>query len=151
LRATIKGHSYKVQSIAFVGDGSRLWLGDRLGHIKVWELSRCRPYETVSLPISPTSSLAFSADGRSLFIHGADGVIRQWPWAGQAPPTPWNQGEQVAELAFSANGRFLVGRSPGDQKLRLWDLAGGTLRREWPLTGKLSKLSDSVQYAAHRF
>jgi eukaryotic-like serine/threonine-protein kinase len=145
---SFKGHSITVRPIAFVGDGSRLWSG---AGPTVWELSRCQPYETVSLPISATSSLAFSADGRSLFIHGADGVVQQWPWAAQAPPAPWNQGERVAELAFSANGRFLVGRSPGEQKLRLWDLAGGTLRREWTLTSKLSKRSDWVQIARSRF
>jgi WD40 repeat protein/serine/threonine protein kinase len=151
LRTTIKGHSLKVRSIAFAGDPSRLWSASVDGQVKVWELSRCQPFETVAVPISPASSVAFGADGRNLFIHGADGIVRQWPWAGQEPPAPWNRGEKVAELAFSADRTVLVGRSPSEQKLRLWDLASGVLRREWTLTSKLSKLSDSVEYAAFRF
>jgi WD40 repeat protein/serine/threonine protein kinase len=151
LQTTIKGHFRKVRSIAFAGNRSRLWSASWDGQVKVWDLARCQPDETVSLPISPSSLIAFGSDGRSLFIHGADGIIWQWALAGQAPPAPWNKGEQVAELAFSADRTVLIGRSPSDQKLRLWDLAGGNPRREWTLTSGLSKQSDSSLYAWLRF
>src|SRR5439155_23367994 len=48
---------------------------------------------------------------------------------------PWNHGERVEELVFSADEALLVARSQG-QELRLWDLAGNKLG-EWPIAHRL--------------
>jgi WD40 repeat protein len=134
-RATIKGHSKNVRSVAFVGDAEHLWSASEDGQLKAWELSRCRPFETVSVPISIQTTVAFGSDGRTLLIHGEDGAVHQWPFAGQSPPAPWNKDEKATELAFGPDGAFLATWSPA-QKLRLWDLADNNLRGEWAVPDK---------------
>src|SRR5262249_44898616 len=80
LRATIKGHSKNVTSVAFARKGERLWSASEDGQFKAWELSHCRPFETVSLPISRRSNIAFAADGHTLFMQGEDGTVQRWPF-----------------------------------------------------------------------
>jgi WD40 repeat protein/serine/threonine protein kinase len=137
LRATIKGHSKTVTAVAFAGDGERLWSSGEDGQLKAWELSRCRPFETVSVAISRSSTIAFASDGRTLFMHGKNGTIQQWPFARLGQPAPWDKAEKATELAFSADGAFLATWSQSDQKLRLWDLAAGNLRSECTVPHRL--------------
>ena len=69
--------------------------------------------------------LVFSRDGSTLASSGA-GTIHLWDSASGRPFHSWpgHEGE-VASVAFSPNGKYLVSISWSEKALRLWETATG--------------------------
>lgn len=80
-------------------------------------------------------ALAFSTDGETMISGGVDGQLFWWPTAAEKPaPTRQLTAHEgwVRALATSPDGKLLASGG-NDNLLKLWNLDGGELVREFPV------------------
>ncbi|MDA3647956.1 AAA family ATPase [Saccharopolyspora indica] len=120
------------------GGGGRSESGDGNGFVRLWDVSvpaKAEPLgDLLTAPGEPVSSVAFSADGRTLasgssVIDGA-GFARLWDVSVPAKAEPLGEplttpAEPVSSVAFSADGQTLAssGGLNGGGFVRLWDVS----------------------------
>ncbi|MCX5262588.1 hypothetical protein [Streptomyces sp. NBC_00199] len=143
----------EVTALAFSPDGTRLAVGDKTGHVTLWDSDAQRRLgvltgtaDTVSQggPESVTA-LAFAADGRTLAVGGSAGTLRLWDTEGQQLlggdlPT---SSDEIRSLSFAGDGGTVYAAGPDvplqvlaiapDQAVRtVCERAGGGLTRaQW--------------------
>jgi len=76
---------------------------------------------------SAITSLAFSADNRSVHASHANGQVAQWAYAAPGPIRQFNHGGPVYGVASSRDGKTIVSCS-SDQTVRVWDATTGGQR-----------------------
>jgi WD40 repeat protein len=118
-----KHHAAPITGLSFSGDGQRLVVGDRDGHVSVFDAAGqiARTWHDDNTIMT----VAITADGQRVAVSGGGKVIRLWNVASGEELTPCHGHiNQVLTLAFSPDGRRLV--SGGlDSQARLWDVAAG--------------------------
>jgi WD40 repeat protein len=77
-RATLKGHTEVVRSVAYSPDGKTL-ASLSPGAVKLWDVQTGK--ERAALPTKSAICVAFSPDGRTLASGSGDGTIRLWDLA----------------------------------------------------------------------
>jgi WD40 repeat protein len=128
--ATLTGHRFPVQAVAFGPGGATLTsaayniLTPATVEITDWDVGAATPAARHTGPLTDLRCLALAPDGRTLAAAGGDGEVWLWdtdsPHARRlcAPPSG------VCALAFAPDGRTLA--SGGwDFTIRLWDVATG--------------------------
>jgi WD40 repeat protein len=112
----------EVTALAFDPDGTRLAVGDGMGHVTLWD-GDLRHRLGILTGTSDTASegepeavgaLAFSPDGATLAVGGQHGTLRLWDTDGQRLlgsdlPTP---GDGIDTLAFTSDGAALYAGGP---------------------------------------
>jgi WD40 repeat protein len=119
----------EVTALAFSPDGTRLAVGDSIGHVTLWD-GDLRHRTGALTGTSDTASqgepeavgaLAFSSDGGTLAVGGANGTLRLWDTEGQQLlgtdlPTP---GDEIRSLAFTKDGGTVYASGPHVRLQRL--------------------------------
>ena len=120
---TLSGHTREVYALSLSPDGRMLASGAYDRTLRIWDLARAQTTQTIA---QRASSLAFSADGRTLISDGYRLVL--WDvGSGRAVQTikdyemetAESRGAPVTLLAVARDGRIVEAR--GDSSLHTWD------------------------------
>jgi len=144
-RATLRGHTREVGSVAFSPDGKRLATGSYDGNAKLWNLTTGQ--EELHLPGTDGSvhQVTFSRDGQSLAVAANTQSARLWDLTtGQErtgfQPSAVGKGSFVT---FSRDGQLLASALGNDVKV--WDLVAG---KEWAtLRGHTDQVNPGSSFA----
>jgi WD40 repeat protein len=138
----------QAQSLAFSDDGKLLAAGGQ--HVvDVWDVATGRRRNDLPAHRGAVSCLRFSPDGRRLASGADDGLALLWDVSTQRVAHSFaGHGRAVVSLAFSPDGNTLAtgdgqlrfGMDSREAQVRLWDLTGGRLRRQW--SGHLHAVRD---------
>ena len=123
LNLTLKGHTDKVNALAFTRDGKMLASGSDDGTIQLWDISIGAP--TLSLRAAKTGALAFSSDGKMLASANNSDSIQLWDvTTGRQWTSLKSENDYITVLTFSTDGKILAS---GDRYglIQLWDVATG--------------------------
>ena len=131
-RATLVGHTWFVETIAFSSDSGLLASGDRTGAIYVWDTASGHRKKTLKGHQISVKALAFSPDSRTL-ASMSHRSLRLWDISTstqRATLTAQQDSGQAdtLKLAFSPDGKKLA--SVGHGEARLWDAETPSLLSE---------------------
>ena len=119
---TLKGHTDKVQSVAFSPDGKVLASSVRSGTVKLWNTETGTNIATLEGAGGP---VVFSPDGKMLASRGNVQEIKLWDLETRTDiMTLRGKAGAVFDLTFSPDGTTLVS-GEGFGTIKFWDIATG--------------------------
>ena len=110
-----------VQSVAFSPDGKQIAGGNVDGLIEIWDAATGRTAMTLGAHRRAVKCVAFSPDGKQLASSGIDGTLGTLKlWDVTASDEPFSVTGQTGGVqgAFTADGKSIVGGSPGALRMR---------------------------------
>ncbi len=118
LRATLKGHSPWLLSVAFSPDGKTLAVASWERGTRLWDVAAGKEAGAVD----GHSTAAFSPDGKTLALGGKVWSVKLWDVATRKDRSAleWHRA-QVSCVAFSPDGKMLASASR-DRTFKLWDV-----------------------------
>ena len=114
---TLRGHTGRVNDVAYTGNGARLVSASDDQTVKVWEASRGKQ----PLLVPGSYSLAFSSDGRFMATHETYQTIGIWNIRTGEKVLSKKHPFHVSSVAFRPHSREL--HAPGADVI-VWNLAG---------------------------
>lgn len=125
-----------VCAVALRKDGKQAAVGTADGGLTILALSpdAAKPIGSASAHLAGTAAVVYSPDGSRVATCGGDGEARLWniPESGvpspgpkfEPPARPGTTANPLTALAFSADGRYLLGAG-ADSIVHLWDIQAG--------------------------
>ena len=118
---SLKGHTDKINALAFTPNGHLLASGSDDGTIRIWDASTGT--EILSLPSNNTRDLTFSSDGKILASRSKDGTIYLWDIATSEELSSMKGYKNSSTvLAISTDSKILAIGNP-DGAIQLWDIS----------------------------
>src|SRR5262245_59609092 len=109
LRATLKGHTESVQSVAFSPDGKTLASASGDKSIKLWDVATGKQQATLKGHTESVRSVAFSPDGKTLASASKDETVKLWDVEGlKNTATLRGPQKDLWSVAFSPDGKTLA-------------------------------------------
>jgi Flp pilus assembly protein TadD len=99
---TLKGHSDKIEAVAFSPDGQRIVTGSQDGTAKVWEAASGTELLTLKGHSDSICAVDFSADGQRIITGSWDATAKVWEAATTKQVTAWQEEERVADKYLAA-------------------------------------------------
>src|SRR6516162_4943192 len=107
-RATLKGHTEVVTSVAYSPDGKTLASGSRDKTIKLWEVATGKEQATLKGHTGEVWSVAYSPDGKTLASGSWDATIKLWDvQTGQERATLKGHTRGVISVAYNPSSKTL--------------------------------------------
>jgi WD40 repeat protein len=107
IRATLRGHTAVVTSVAFTSDGRTLASSSADRMARLWDVETGQERCVLEGHTDPVSAVAFSPDGRT--VATASSTVKLWdPVTGQERLTLKHEGGTAFRLAFSPDGQVLA-------------------------------------------
>ncbi|HEY7157797.1 MAG TPA: serine/threonine-protein kinase [Gemmataceae bacterium] len=132
VRATLRGHSGPVWSVAFAPDGRTLATGSDDTTLRLWDAATGQEKSTLSGHDSAIFAVAFAHSGQFVLGSGGDGVLRFWDAAtGKERPALSHNHSNARRLALSPDDRTAA-LSNSTQGIDLWDLDSRHIRQSLP-------------------
>jgi WD40 repeat protein len=120
-----KAHLERITALAFSPDGKTLLSAGFDRTLRFWDAATRRPVRKLDAIGEPRSML-YSPDGRRIVLHGRSemaGRIINAETGKDEPPLIGHR-HRITAMKLSPNGKLLATGTYGEDKLRLWDLAG---------------------------
>jgi eukaryotic-like serine/threonine-protein kinase len=115
----------------FTPDGKTIITGGRDdGLVKIWDRSTGNMLDSFSVGEKKLENVILSPDGSCLATVGGGGV-KLWKWPVRALIVALSGSEGAQGAAFSRDGTRLATGHEGHSPVRLWDVPGGRLLREF--------------------
>ena len=132
-------HHHGVSVVTFSPDGKRLATGTTNGEVKIWDFASQRETGRFGPVGCLLLCLAFSPDGNTLAASGQSSFIWLWDLGTRREMRLEGQGNHVASVAFSPDGKLLATTTFLANEARLWELPSG--KELAPLKGHVSGVS----------
>ena len=132
---TLSGHTDAVHHIAFSPDGTRLATTSNDGTAKVWDLETGDELLTFTGHEEAVFDIAWSPAGDRIATSGLDRNVRIWDANSgkEGLVLPFEEGDQLRGLAFSADAKRIAVTNTGTPRGRVWDaLTGEVLLNNFP-------------------
>ncbi len=131
LLQTLYGHSHIVHGVAFSPDGTCIVSGSIDGTVRLWDTQTGQEIRCMAEHLDDVRSVAFSPDGNR--IAGAcysilrDEAVRVWDSrTGQALLCIKDSSPSIIScVAFSPDGRHIIGGDEINKTIRVWDSSSG--------------------------
>jgi RNA polymerase sigma factor (sigma-70 family) len=123
----VNQHTRSVWTLAFSPDGKTLATAGSDGRVMLWDPATGKEQGAFKGHRSQVIVVAFAPDGKTAASVSDDGVLLTWDPATRKARTTTRvpAGQQGWSLAFTADGKTLVGASGGDGTVQLWNAATG--------------------------
>ena len=123
-KATLKGHTDWIGSIAFSPDSTTLASGG-YKDVQLWDVGTGQHKATLRGHTNEVYRVAFSPNGTTLASKG-DGEVRLWDAGTGQHKTTLKDTDWIGSIAFSPDSTTLA--SGGDKDVQLWDAVTGQLK-----------------------
>ena len=140
--STLKGHTQKVNAIAFNSDGNILFSASTDKTIKMWNLNVGRQIRTLGNHTDSVNTIAVSRSGTTIASGGKDKIIKLWKLQQREYvflATLKGHSSSVTSVAISPDEKTLVSGSV-DKTIKIWNLSTG--KQIYTLTGHASSVAS---------
>ncbi len=130
----LQGHDSPVHSLHLNADGRTLYSGGWDRTLRVWDLASGRQLRQldIDLPQTGIGKVFVSSDDKNFVLVDSNQTVRLLDAATGKERQHFRVPEWILWWALTPDARSLVGWF-GDRKVRMWDVAAGTIRHEYSL------------------